>query len=304
VRDTPAHLLSGDIAPAGDTSPASSGSVTTYRVRPIAGPSVEAEDFRCEAPTPVVRPEIPKKKRFTRTRADIQSEKSSRIRGSETRKVRHRGRETYCGDVPMPRLQYKLVSGDSLLECDFVIVTDATEDDLIDVQSQPKPLAIFVDGRKRKWRPDYLIRRQGFAAELIEVKYLQWLHSKNPVKAAERRAWLSACAAAARENGFVFRLLTEQEIRVEPRLSNAYLAHRHLGPFIDKSLLMKAILALPSLTHEPTVAKLGQAIDAPLRALEMAIRLDRLNFVRLDRSAVYSANSRFLINVVSEQAPT
>lgn len=295
MRMTQALPSTGGIVTVGNALPATTGTVTTYRVRrTCAGAADEMDDVAFEpgrpAATKVLRP------RARRTRADIQQDKSPRIRASETRKVRYRGRETYCGDVPMTRLHYKLVAGDSLLECDFVIVTDATEDDLIDVQSQPEPLAIYVNGRKRKWTPDYLIRRHGFGAELVEVKNLSWLRPSDPVKAAGRRAWLEACAASARARGFAFRLLTEQEIRVEPRLSNAYLMHRHLGPFVDQGLLTTSIMALASLPKQATVADLGRAIENPLGALEMAIRLDRRGYIRLDRSAMFSPHSKFVIN--------
>lgn len=278
-----------------------SGSVTTYHVRRIETSSVdETDDLVPNICTPLM-PEKRAARQPRRSRTEIQEKKSPRLRGSETKKVRYRGRETYCGDVPMTRLRYKLVAGDSLLECDFVIVTDATEDDLIDVQSQPAPLAIYVEGHELKWTPDYLIRRVGFTAELVEVKNLSWLRPSDPSLAAYRRAWVDACAVA-RSQGFTFRLLTEQEIRVEPRLSNAYLTHRHLGPFVDEGLLMKAVMALPSLMAQATVADLGSAIDNPLRAIECAIRLDRQGYIRLDRSTVFSSASTFT-NSQAEREP-
>ncbi len=217
------------------------------------------------------------------------------IKGSEKRKIRTGRRDGFVADVPVSRLGGKLVSADSMLEADFVLVTDAYEDDFTDIISQPFTLAIFVHGRERKWTPDYLIKRKARYDEIVEVKILSWLYHADPAKRLFARERLRAMRAAAEERGCKFRLVTEDEIRVQPRLWNAMLVYRHCGPFLQQADLVSALAALSRAPNEGTVGTFGEILPEALRrqALRLAIVLERLDHLVIDRSEKYSAFSRF-----------
>jgi len=195
----------------------------------------------------------------------------------------------------MTRLGGKVVSGESMLELDFLIVTDAFEDDFVDIIAQPFSTSIVVRTRRRTWTPDFLIRRRTGFHELVEVKHLNWLYHKDPEKRALARARWQAMAAAARERNFLLRLLTEDEIRVQPRLINAKLIHRHCSPLAPKADLIRAISALVYLPDNSDVRALGEVLGKDLegQALPLANRLERAGHIRIDRRSRYSRQSRF-----------
>jgi hypothetical protein len=217
------------------------------------------------------------------------------IKGSEKRKIRTGRRDGFVADVPVSRLGGKLVSADSMLEADFVLVTDAYEDDFTDIISQPFTLAISVNGRERKWTPDYLIVRKARFDEIVEVKILSWLYHTDSAKRLFARERLRAMRAAAEERGCKFRLVTEDEIRVQPRLWNAMLVYRHCGPFLQQADLVSALTSLARAPDESAVGTFGEILPEALRsqALRLAIVLERLGHLVIDRSERYSAFSRF-----------
>ena len=85
------------------------------------------------------------------------------IRGSESSQIRTgRQRHGYVGDVNDAAFGGKVVSGKSLLELDFLIVTDAFENNFVDIIAQPFSTDIVVRARKRIWTPDFLIKHQNW----------------------------------------------------------------------------------------------------------------------------------------------
>lgn len=244
------------------------------------GPEIQPSRDSPEATPPA------KRKKRSKRRPDL-------IQGSEVRKIRSKGRTGYTADVPMTRLGGKIVSAESMLEADFALVTDAQDDDIIEMVSQPLVLEITIAGAKRLWTPDYLIKRKAGPRELVEVKPLAKIHPEDTAARLRARQRLEACEIAAWEAGYLFRLVTEQEIRIEPMLYNARLAHRHNGPFQDQALLLKAMLALAELGGTPSIAELGEAVGRPKAAMALALRLDRLGHIRLDRTARFSLSTRF-----------
>jgi hypothetical protein len=215
------------------------------------------------------------------------------IRGSETHKIRIRGRSGYTGDVPMPRLGGKIVSGGSCLALDFILVTEMADENLANMTSKPFQLPIAINRQIRWWVPDFLIERTDGSRELVVVKPLAKIHLSTRPEGLRARTMLDAYRTAAHVAGYEFRLVTEQEIRVQPLLYNAKLFHRHLSSFADKKLIVQGILALTDLPSRPTVADLGTAVSQEKAALELAIRLDRLGHIRLERSARISRATAF-----------
>ncbi|MRI57111.1 hypothetical protein D8770_24610 [Methylobacterium sp. DB1607] len=248
------------------------------------------------APAPDAKPEhVVRPERRGRHRKPIWQRLPDLIRGTEVRKVRRRGHTGYTGEVPMTRLRGKVLSAESCLETDFLIITDAQDDDIVDMTAHPLTLTIISEGRPYSWTPDFRIVRSTGVRELVEVKPLTKVRPIDPAKRAKAAARLEACRAAARAAGYTFRLVTEQEIRVQPLLYNAKLIHRHMHGYACRHSIMKAILALPDLSPSATVTALGSALNEPIAALAIAVRLDRLGHIRLDRGGPLSRSTTFTV---------
>ncbi|WLA69179.1 TnsA endonuclease N-terminal domain-containing protein [Bradyrhizobium diazoefficiens] len=192
----------------------------------------------------------------------------------------------------MTRLNGKLVSGDSLLELDALYVIDY-DGDFIDVVAQPFTMEIEVRGRTRRWTPDFLIKREDRQDDLVEVKILSWIYHKDPAKAALALTRLDALKTACAQRGYSFVLLTEDEIRVEPRLYNARMAHRHNGSHVPKDYIVIGLSALAVAPATLTVREFAGLIAPihPVHALGLAVRLERLGHLRFDRRTRYSLDS-------------
>jgi hypothetical protein len=190
----------------------------------------------------------------------------------------------------MTRLNGKLVSGDSLLEIDALHVVDAYDDNFTDVIAQPFTTTIVVLSRERRWTPDFLLRRRRSRDEVIEVKALSWLYHKDPEKASLARKRIAAMRSACSLQGYAFGLWTEDEIRVEPRLYNAKLVHRHCGPFVPNEDILLALSALARAPDSFTIRDFADLIAPihPIHGLGLAIKLQRLGHVRINRREKYS----------------
>jgi len=182
-----------------------------------------------------------------------------------------------------------------MLQADFILVTDAQDNDVEGVISQPLKLDIFVDGHRQRWIPDYMIKRQAGPRELVDVKFLILVRPADQKARQKVLQQFEACEIAANKAGYVYRLVTEQEIRIEPMLYNARLIHRHSGPFGDQALLLKALMAVAKLGSNSSIAELGSAVRRPEAAIELAIRLDRLGHIRLDRSFRFNRLAHFAL---------
>jgi len=214
------------------------------------------------------------------------------IKGAEERKIRTGRRNHFVGDVPMTRLNGKLVSGESLLEIDALTVLDF-DGGFADVVAQPFTTTITVGLKERRWTPDFLIRQNDRPNDVIEVKMLSWLYHKDPAKATLARKRLEAMRVACSKLGHNFSLWTEDEIRVEPRLYNAKMAQRHCGPLVPESSIVLGLSALVATPDSIAIRKFADLIAPlhPIHGLGLAIKLERLGHVRIDRRQKYSFSS-------------
>lgn len=219
-------------------------------------------------------------------------ETHSLIKGAEARTIRTGRRNNFVGDVPMTRLHGKLVSGESMLEMDALYLFDY-DGGFSDLIAQPFTTRIFVGSRERRWTPDFLMIRNTALDQVVEVKMLSWLYNKDPAKAKLARDRFDGMMAECSRLGFSFMLLTEDEIRVEPRLYNAKLAHRHYSPFRANSAIVIGLSALLAAPATLTVRDFADLITPlhPIHALGLAITLERLGHVRIDRRNRYSFQS-------------
>jgi len=217
------------------------------------------------------------------------------IRGSEVRRIRTRSHPGYTGDVPMTRIGYKVISGESLLELDFLVLIDDVMSDLVGIFAQPMKLPIVVAGRSTTWNPDFLLSRTDLHHELVEVKTEEALHPEDPDERRLVTLRIEAMRKAAAAAGFGFRLATEREIRVQPRLDNARLVHRSMSPFFTKADILTVIAALGRLPERSDVPTLATTLPCRLAiyALPLALCLERLGHLFFDRSLLIRGASSF-----------
>lgn len=232
------------------------------------------------------------------------------IRGAETRSHRVSSKDTYTGDVPMTRLNMKMLSGESLLELDCLTVLDFKVEDMIDAVAQPTELVIPVAGKWGRWTPDFLVERQFTRPVFIEVKPISSLHERSPwpgISDAElkrlehrneriRRTVLRIRGMRQRvtELGGEFWLLTEHQIRLEPQLYNAEVMWGGLTAFIGNDWVAEAVAGLRGLPRHLTVEVLANVVPK-LRdsAVNVACVLDRQGYIRLDRTDFFTIRCAF-----------
>lgn len=206
--------------------------------------------------------------------------------------VPYGGRDGYRMEIPVYRCGGQVVDCESLLEGDFVTIVDAYDRDLVEIQEQPFPLKAWCGGRYRKWTPDFLLRREGQRPELVEVKTLEALYPEDGEKAAEMATWVAAVEEAAARDGFDFSLQTEDEIRIQPLLWNAKLLGRYADDLYPDAVVRRGREALLSLPAGGTVDAFQDLVGDEVDAFALAIRLDWLGHVELDRTARFSRHSR------------
>jgi hypothetical protein len=208
--------------------------------------------------------------------------------------IPYAGRDGYRMEVPVFRCGGQVVECESLLEGDFVTIVEAYDRDLVEIQEQPFPLKIWLNGRFRKWTPDFLLRLKRQQAELVEVKTLEALYPEDEAEAADMAGWVAAVEVAAMEAGFAFSLQTEDEIRIQPLLWNAKLLNRYAGDLYPERLERRGREALLALPPDSTIEALQAVIGGDVDAFALAIRLDWLGHVELDRTVRFSRASRML----------
>lgn len=202
-------------------------------------------------------------------------------------------RNNYTGMVPMIRIGSRPVSFESMIEMDWLVVTDAFDFDVVDVRHQPCEIEYFFDGKHRTWTPDFqVVRKRTSRKELVEVKTLKYVHPGDGYKGAWRRAKLRAQARAAGRNHFDFRLCTDAEIRVQPRLKNALLvgaAAKHWS----REMFQFAIESVLRLPHATSVPDLQRLVGPGHDAFNLALHLAWKGLIRLDPSVVWSRETAF-----------
>lgn len=218
------------------------------------------------------------------------------LRGAQARGVRGRGRDIHTGSVPMFRLDGKLLDGEGATEIDFWTVVDFCEEQLVDADAQWHPITFELYGKTRVWTPDArLIRRDRNRPTLIEIKPLSTVNvdpEEDPLGAAVVEEWMAALTEAADREGAGFELITDADVRMEPRFWNAEMMHRALASRLDERLLFAIVDELPRLPFYASVQNLLELVpEIEDFALTAACCLDRQGHIRLDRSTPFRPRS-------------
>jgi hypothetical protein len=209
----------------------------------------------------------------------------------------------YTGRVPFARLG-TTCAFESMLAGDFLVQTAAFEPDVVRIDSEPFRIGLWTDTAETLWTPDYRLIRASGVREIVEIKPVEDVHPHRArsqrwnceeleVRSRKASARFAAMEQAASELGYRFRLLTEDEIRVEPRLGNAALILRYTGQRFPAPALMQARVALATqavLGVEGLQAHLSPHIDA----FPLALHLAWLDELELDPTRRFSRESRFV----------
>lgn len=169
---------------------------------------------------------------------------------------------SYPGYVPSKKMR-RMIAVESTLERDFVILLDA--DTAVDAYTeQPTTIEYIVDGKQHSYTPDFAVSRGGNLT-FIEIK-----PEAKALRPENIRKFIAIRAAFAERN-YHFIVLTEMDIRRQPRLRNAELLHR-LGR-----------VGLPDEELDTIVSELGRTGNTTVETL--ADRLGRPNAI----ASVYGA---------------
>ncbi len=188
----------------------------------------------------------------------------------------------------------KLIGARSMLAFNFLMITDAFTRDITEMNDKPVSFDINVRGTVRTWEPHYMIAHSDGLREIVMVHTVAWLMGKSDAYAAYKRDLVDAMADAASHAGFGFRLVTDEQVYVQPRLANAKLLRRHLPTFGTPEGHVAALEALNVLPSKSSVADLQARLGRRFDAFVLSLQLDWLGHLRLDRRTAFSRASTFV----------
>lgn len=204
-------------------------------------------------------------------------------------------RDNYTGAVQIARCGWRGIPFESMIEMDWLIVTNAFLHALCGIDAQPCIVEYFFDGTHRQWIPDFGVDLHTESHRiLVEVKTLLELYPENPDEAAHVRAKWAAIERAAIEQGYGFALYTENEIRIRPRLDNATLTSAVVTRFFPKERLQAGIDAVLKLPHGSSVEDIERLIGRRGDGLDVAIHLAWQGLIRLSPRRVWDWETTFV----------
>jgi hypothetical protein len=175
-------------------------------------------------------------------------------------------------------LNAKQTAFESTLERDFMLLVEF-DPDVLSYEEQPVRIDyLSVDGQTRHYTPDILVTYRQTSTStmlkaplLVEIKYRrnlfeQWQELKPKFRAARRYA---------KEQGWIFKIITEVEIRT-PYLKNVKFLRQYQRRPIDlagASLLLQKVSELRSTDPESLLASVCQAAHDRTRLLPTLWRL-------------------------------
>ncbi len=140
------------------------------------------------------------------------------MQGPRARRLLRRSMPSTMGRFPSLKSD-RTIHWESQLERDLVLLLEF-DPSVLEYREQPLTIQVDLADRVARYTPDFLVRKaHGF--HVIEVK---------PSKFASEPAWQDLFARAAAyfaAEGAQYEVLTEHEIRRQPRLSNASLLFRY-----------------------------------------------------------------------------
>lgn len=134
------------------------------------------------------------------------------------RNITNKGGNKLIGKFPSVKLG-RIVWYESPLERDFLYLLEI-DPDVISYQEQPGRIYYSLGGKKRRYTPDLLVRRSR-KKQIIEVKI------KKRAEQEQYARLFRIAQRACEKEGCEFKVVTEESIRLQPRLDNAKLLYKY-----------------------------------------------------------------------------
>lgn len=134
------------------------------------------------------------------------------------RKISNRGSNNVIGKFPSYKTG-KTVWWESKLERDYLYLLEF-DSDVRSYKEQPVRIVFELNGLIRRYTPDFLVERTN-KKQLVEVK-----PQEKVFKGDGKQRYLTI-SRVCRSRGYQFRILTEAEIRRQPRLRNIKLFYKY-----------------------------------------------------------------------------
>lgn len=138
--------------------------------------------------------------------------------GTRARRVITRSPTRTVGRFPSLKAA-RTIHWESQLERDFVYLLEL-DPMVLSYREQPETVTLQVDGTPRRYTPDFLVRTAAVMV-VYEVK------PADKVATPEVAALMACAAEHYAGRGMRYRVVTENEIRVQPYLNNVMLALRY-----------------------------------------------------------------------------
>jgi hypothetical protein len=143
--------------------------------------------------------------------------KSKQKSPGRARKVIRRGSRRTTGKFPTLKPEKRSVHWEGPLERDFIFLLEI-DPEVASYREQPLKIEYAMEGKKHVYTPDFLVERKG-KKQLAEVTLRR--------KVKERDAAFRIISTVCARNGYEFVVVTEDEIRLQPRLNNVKLLWRY-----------------------------------------------------------------------------
>lgn len=134
------------------------------------------------------------------------------------RKITNKGSKKVIGKFASLKMG-KTIWWESQLEQDYIYLLEF-DPDVTSYQEQPPTISYVANGKKRRYTPDFLVERHG-KKQIIEVK------PEDHITKEKNLLLFNSVAPIFSREGYEFNLVTDKEIRVQPRLSNIKLLTRY-----------------------------------------------------------------------------
>lgn len=202
----------------------------------------------------------------------------------KARKVVTRSGRGFRGYFPSKKLN-RMVEWESILERDAIYLFEHSPG-VVSYQEQPSLVYYEIDGEMRKYFPDFeLVLRNGELVH-VEVKPEAMLSSE------KLSMKLTAIAQAYASRQFTFRVLTDTEIRREPRLHNLKLLSRFKAHTTDNQIDQQKAESIMSANQEVTVSELYEALGQ-----SNTLKLIADQFLQCDLEQSFESKNNFAVLV-------
>jgi len=146
----------------------------------------------------------------------------------------------------------RMIAFESLIEQDYIFILDF-EPEVLAFSEQPIQIEYVWEDRSHHYTPDFLVTRKT-GEEIVECKAQKMVNrDENQRKFQAARGW-------CQNQGWHFRVVTDEEIRAGNRLNNIKLLTRHARISFTPDLLRQTRLCLQTLLYPQCLTHVAKLI--------------------------------------------